>query len=102
MKTKKTNAKTSTVTPTSTIAGGEVFIVVLEDHHADPIISVHQTRAGADARFDEHKARYHDQHEWCVEEETTLEDTDAEHWVRYERTDDDGPSVRIERGKLEP
>lgn len=83
----------------------EVFVVTLEDRHADPDVSVHLTRAGADARFEEHKAAYGDKlWEWTADGASlVLEGAGNDGWVRYERaTHDDGPSVRVERLRLEP
>jgi hypothetical protein len=72
-----------------------VFVVVLEDRHIPAVITVHGTRDGADRRIDEHKAIYAgDGYEWSAEH--------VDRWVRYERTDGDGPNVRIERRELEP
>lgn len=74
----------------------DVFVVVLDDRQGDPMISVHLTREGADARVEEHKAS-HVGKDWHAE---TVDDVD---WVRYERVDsDDGPSVRVQHEDLEP
>lgn len=71
-----------------------VFVVVLEDRHIDPVITVHRTRAAADRKFDEHKASYGDHYQWSPEEHGAAD------WVRLESTREDcedGPSCRIER-----
>ncbi len=74
-----------------------LFVVVLEDRHIDTTITVHGTRAGADAKVAEYKAGYGDQYSWYPERVT------APNWLGCERTDcDDGPSVRIERAELLP
>ncbi len=74
----------------------DVFVVVLEDPRTDPMISVHLTREGADARVEEHKASYIGD-DWHAE---TVDDVD---WVRYERVDsEDGPCVRVQHEDLEP
>ena len=67
-----------------------LFVVVREDRHLDPEISVHSTRALADAAVDEFITRYAtDRYEW--------EETPIDGWERYVETDiDDGPSARIE------
>lgn len=79
---------------------GEVFVVVLEDRHTDPMITVHQTIAGARARVEEHKKSYHGPWEWSEEKIPYGMRRD---WLLYLRTDtEDGPSVRIQREALEP
>jgi hypothetical protein len=73
-----------------------VFIVVLEDRHTDPVISVHRTKAGAENRVKEHKKAYRRRYKWGEE---AIDDAS---WIHYERTDvDDGPTVRIQTGVIE-
>jgi hypothetical protein len=69
-----------------------VFVVYWHDRHIDPVISVHQTRVGADSKIDEHKALYDsDDYKW------TEENYGRDHgWVRYVSSNDDGPNGRIE------
>lgn len=75
-----------------------MFIVVCHDRRTDLAISVHRTRAGADARIEEFKADYDDDYTW------TEEDYGRDRgWLRFVATDsDEGPNARIEYGKLEP
>lgn len=78
-----------------------MFVVVLEDRHVDPVLSLHLTRAGADARIEEHKASYEERrYTWTVEDFGP--DADPERWPLYLSTGDDGPTLRIERHEVEP
>lgn len=77
----------------------EIFIFVLRDRHADIRLSVHRSRAGADAEVDKVKAMYaeHRSTKWVKA------DVGAPDWVHYERDEhDDGPSMYIERSTLQP
>lgn len=76
----------------------EVFIVICEDRHFDAGISVHQTRAGADAKVEEFKEVYANRNYQWVERTYGRESG----WLRYVDTIDDGPKARIEIGRLEP
>lgn len=81
-----------------------VYVVVAEDRHCDPTISVHLTREGADERVEKHKAqdakRYEDI-EWSEEPRGQVIGA-ASSWVFYLRSFDDGPNIRIEQQDLEP
>lgn len=70
-----------------------VYLVILEDRHIDPDISVFTTREAADRCFDAHKDDYPGE-QWVSDEPCT------EHWLRFEHTDDDGPNLRIEWHEL--
>jgi hypothetical protein len=71
-----------------------IFIVVCEDRHTDPKISVHRTRAGADRHVAAFMAEYRDDgYQW--------EEEPVDGWLTNIVTDDDGPRVRIEAGELE-
>lgn len=72
-----------------------IYIVVCEDRHTDPKISVHRTRESADRRVAAFMAEYQDAgYEWTEEP--------VEGWLRHVVTDsDDGPSARIETGEVE-
>lgn len=78
-----------------------IFIVVCENHHTDLKITVHRTRAGADAHVDQFVAEY---------DEGVPEGYATYHWTEkqvdgLERcvvTDSDGygPSARIVAGEI--
>lgn len=75
-----------------------LFVVVREDRHFDPEITVHSTRELADAAIEEFKARYTaagDRYTW---EEQTY---GRPKWLRYVDCFEDGPNARIEAATLD-
>jgi hypothetical protein len=83
-----------------TSGAAPVFVVILEDRHVDPAVSVHRTLDGARAKVVEHKARYREHRSQYVWSTMKHAGRDV---VHLEITDcDDGPSLRIERTELGP
>lgn len=73
-----------------------VFLVVCEDRHTDPEISIHRSRDSADARIEEFKTGYGDRYRW-----TEKDYGRSSGWLRcVESSHDDGPSARIESKKI--
>lgn len=73
----------------------EVFVVVLEDEGVELDILVCRTRAGAERKVDELKAK-------CSENPEAWEDDDLEEgWLRCESTGGDGARIRIQKARLE-
>ncbi len=71
-----------------------VFVVVLEDRHVDDEITVHRTRAAANARVAAIKKSYN-RYAW------TDRPYGQPDWIYYsEAHPDDGPTVRIEITEL--
>ena len=77
--------------------GQQMFIVVCRDRHVDLGLSIHLTRAGADAAVAEFQSSYDDDHVWT---EKTLGEPK---WVRYVSSafGGDGPSAYIEVTEVE-
>lgn len=50
----------------------QIFIVILEDRHTDPEISVHRSRSAADRRFAKHMADYGTRYKWHERSHRTL------------------------------
>lgn len=74
----------------------KIFIVVLNDRHIDPVISVHSSWEGALTRVEEHKAEYDDGMDYQWSEQPVAD------WLLALRTDsDDGPKIHVEAGELE-
>lgn len=100
------------------VLGEEVFVAVCIDRHLDERITVHRSRAGADAAVDAFIAEYGldpndtgawppsapgdgNRYEWQERDLSGLTD-DYAHLVRAVDTEDDGPHARIELLVLEP
>jgi hypothetical protein len=72
-----------------------LFVVVREDRHCDDEITIHSTRALADAAVDAFIARYAD-------DDYTWREVPVSGWERNVECHDDGPKARIERAPLDP
>lgn len=81
-----------------------IYIVVVRDRHSDASVTVHRTRAGADAKIAETKAEYdrhylHEPLKWKEQSYGNRGDVTGS-WVRYVDCHDDGPKMYIEIGEL--
>jgi len=77
----------------------KVFVAICHDRHVDDGITVHTTRAGADAKVEEFRSRY-DAVDYQWTERNYGRDIG---WIRYlESNGGDGPSARIQEMELQP
>lgn len=75
--------------------GRQAFLVICKDRHVDLGLSIHLTRAGADAAVAAFQAHYGDDHAWVEES------WGAPKWVRYVRSaEGDGPSAYVEISQI--
>lgn len=70
----------------------ELFVVICMDRHTDDVITVHATRASADAEIDRFKAEYERDGVTWHEQDYGRD----QGWVRYVDSHDEGPKARIE------
>lgn len=78
------------------MSGQQIFIVILRDRHSDLGISVHLTRAGADAAVEQFKTIYDDIKPADWKEEAWGQPR----WCRYVHAHDEGPRAYIEIGEV--